>query len=434
MIQQLSEQYRLYRQRSVLTGVGAGAIVSALVYFTHAWYHALTGLSDRLLDTIGVAAIVLAFIAVQRTLSARFYRDIRYGMEALLNDERKRCPADNLCKRVAAPELREIPRFTQVLGGHLASITEQTEQAACEVTTRLQTIDEVVTELNAFVAQAAAESESMSADSVERIAENRELIARLEAFIQARIEEAAADETRGAAAVKETQSLQQLVELIRHIAGQTNLLALNAAIEAARAGEAGRGFAVVADEVRKLSQETEAAVKKISDGIASVAGTIESQFKDKLARSNIGEERDSLHRIAEQLGALGESYERLTARERLLLETITANGARLGEMFMNALASVQFQDVTRQQIEHVVGALDRLNGQAVAIAELLERGQDDPEAATPLKPLAAQLDEVFSGYVMEHQRDTHHDSLGQAPRRAAAKAAATKAPSNVELF
>ena len=423
-----SAQYRLYRRRSVITGIGAAAAVTLLMFVAHNWYHDVLGLDDRTLDTLGVLVIIGVFIGLQRAFSAQFYKDIRYGMAALLQDERQHCPANKVCKRVAAPELREVPRYTQVLAGHLKSITEQTEQAAYDLSTRLQTIDEVVTELNQFVARAAAESETMTDESARRIAENRELISRLEAFIQSRIEESRLDEERGAAAVRETKSLQTLVDLIKHIAGQTNLLALNAAIEAARAGESGRGFAVVADEVRKLSQETEAAVKKINDGIVSVAASIEGQFRDKVANSHIGEERDSLHRFAEQLAALGDSYERLTERERTILGTITENSGKLSDMFVNAMASVQFQDVTRQQIEHVVQALGRLDAHTGSLAGVLERGED-VNRDDFVKPLSKQLDEIFETYVMDHQRDTHHAAVGSKPTQAAAKPA-----SNVELF
>jgi len=96
------------------------------------------------------------------------------------------------------------------------------------------------------------------------------------ARIKGRVEGAAAKVT---VARRQVDQIGAIVETIDDIAEQTNLLALNAAIEAARAGEQGKGFAVVADEVRKLAERSSHATKEIADLIADVQGETEAAVK-----------------------------------------------------------------------------------------------------------------------------------------------------------
>ena len=408
--------------------------IAIIIFLLHNWYHnqfaPALGMSVRMADTAGIIVILASFIAMQRLASLMLFRDLAFGLQSDAEADAHHCRACDDVRSSVLPELREIPKFNQLLGGQLNSVVEQTEKAAFDITSRLTTIDEVVTELNAFVAQTSAETDTLAAASEDRIRDNQGLISRLEQFIQQRKSETEQDVARVGQAIKEAKSLQSLVDLIKHVAGQTNLLALNAAIEAARAGEAGRGFAVVADEVRKLSGETEAAVKKISHGINSVVTVIETQFKDKLVNANAEGERAELERFAQQLGQLGNSYEELSAHEHEVLNRINASSQRLSEMFMNAVASVQFQDVTRQQIEHVIEGLRRIDTQTGQLVAHVETGGE-----APITPLKQQMDELYARYVMDKQRLTHQAVVAGAPKRDSGPAPAAKpARNNVELF
>jgi methyl-accepting chemotaxis protein len=324
-----------------------------------------------------------------------------------------------------AAELRQVRTYNDVVRKQLELVVAETEKAAFDITSRLQTIDEVVGQLNQFVTTTTNESNEFLAVSEQRLQNNRNLVTALERYIHERIGTAESDQKRVAQVVQEAQSLGGLVDLIKSISSQTNLLALNAAIEAARAGEAGRGFAVVADEVRKLSSAADTAVNQINRGIQDVAGSIKAQFQDKLEARNLEAERNGLESFAKQLRELGTSYQEVTQHETEVLTTIQQDNRKLTEMFMNALASVQFQDVTRQQLEQVGNALNRLDEHLVMLADRLDR-MDDPSFR--MKPLSDRLDQIYSTYVMNSQRQSHRAALG--PGRASADDGGPK----VELF
>ncbi|MBP6710984.1 MAG: chemotaxis protein [Propionivibrio sp.] len=423
-------------QRTLLVLISAALLVSLAVNLLHEWYHTdltgFLGISNRAADTLGTLGILLVFVVAQRILSAIYFRDAYFGLQKHIDDPRPRCSSDKVCKRIAAPGLKEVEPFSKLVINQLKSVTEQTESAAFDVTQRLHTIDEVVVGLTRFVSEATNESANSKVDSEAKIAENKKLIDHLEGFIQRRLKETQDDAVVNAGVIDKTRHLQTLVTLIRDIASQTNLLALNAAIEAARAGEAGRGFAVVADEVRKLSNQTEISVKKIEEGILGVSQLIENQLAVKLANSSVNEERTTLEKFAEQLNLLGHSYEQLTHREREILAQIGASSERLNDMFMETMASVQFQDITRQQVEHVIECVKHIDSHAQEIAGLIERGDDHASEIRVLKPLSDQLDAMYSRYVMDEQRDVHQRTLNQG----SAKATPANAPrkSNIELF
>ena len=421
-----------YLRRSI--AIGAAVAIGAVggVVMLHGWYHQTflpaMGLGDPWGDGFGTLLIVLVFYLGQRLVSVAFFHDLMFGVGEDKGTLAKRTKLIGKATDQVASELLGVVKFNDVVRGQLNAVVAETEKSAFDIVSRLQNIDDIITHLKSFVETSTSESDRQLAISNDRIGQNQQLISTMESYIRQRVVIAQEDRERIALVVGEARSLTTLVDLIKHISGQTNLLALNASIEAARAGEAGRGFAVVADEVRKLSGETDKAVEKISKGIQTVANSIEAQFEEQLSHDNTVSERQALESFAIQLDSLGKSYREVTERDAELLTTIAQNSQRLADMFMEAMASVQFQDVTRQQLEQVIDALNHLDGHATMLAGRLNQ-LEDPHFE--LQPLAAHLDQLYDNYVMASQRDRHNSVI----RSTGATSAVDAAPGpKIELF
>lgn len=177
-------------------------------------------------------------------------------------------------------QLAELIRKIHVSSAQVTSSADELAEASGQVSARSsQQSDDTVS------VSAAIEELTVSIDVVANNAQEAEQIAAnsgLRSDEGARqVKNATEEMSKIAQAVTETstqmvtlseqsQQISSIANVIKEVADQTNLLALNAAIEAARAGEQGRGFAVVADEVRKLAERTTASAKEISTMIASI--------------------------------------------------------------------------------------------------------------------------------------------------------------------
>ena len=177
-----------------------------------------------------------------------------------------------------------------------------------------------------------------------------------------------------------SQQIGEITQVIDDIADQTNLLALNAAIEAARAGEQGRGFAVVADEVRKLAERTSKATTEISSMIQTIQSEAEKAVEAMQRGSN---EVDEGIRLADKAG-------------EALSRVVTGANSTVQRVMQIAAASEE-QSATSKQIASAVEQISTLSEKAAT--DIL----DITQSTDSLNQLTDQLSQLVSTFKIESQ-------------------------------
>ncbi len=303
---------------------------------------------------------------------------------------------------VVSQDLAHLEKCFAILQKQVTVTIRTSEQAVLETVSRLNRVHRRSAELHQHIVDAVGRSRVLSESSQQEASGNQNTVATLaasqEAFAKARQD----NQIRIRNVVEQVRHLTPLAALIGDISQQTNLLAINASIEAARAGEEGAGFKVVAAEVRRLSAQTAEAALKISDGIQTVAATIEGELVQASELDQDGGAASHLTEVATHIAQISASLNEVVPYLVDLSNNMHDGMDCITTDIIDAMGHMQFQDINRQLLEQVESALGSLSVHSAALYALV-----GGEAPPPPQALEDLMERWIDGYVMEEQRVAH---------------------------
>lgn len=295
-----------------------------------------------------------------------------------------------------------------VVTKQLEDVVQQTEAAALEIGRRFRDIagkadSQVDTALNALKRTGAEQNGASMEEILNMTGRNLEdmvdlVIATSESTLKA------VQEMDSVA--KNVMEIANIVADIEFIADQTNLLALNAAIEAARVGDVGRGFSVVAEEIRKLSSRSNSASCTIKNLVQKIQGRIERASKNiqERATKGVNEADRAKCSVGDMLCDIKEANEKLQGS----IDMLAGSSKEISLDISSIVMSLQFQDITKQKIEHVIGPITEIKQE---MELLLDRSKGF--VVNRMDTKGKLMERLAERYTMEEERDVLNEVAGR---------------------
>ena len=393
-MEKLLKQFNLTRQFYILAGIGILTNLALLFVATDPVKNFTAYINEFVVSMVSVAMLVAMSVYMGRhnrrraetvvgAMNAIAKGDLTKKITVLGKDEFAWMCWEYTCARKGFTEVVQSIKgnATQLAAAaeELSTITEQSSKGVVRQQSETQQVATAMNEMSATVqevARNAASAATAAAEADEQAKNGHTVVNDTVTTITALAEEVSRTSDVIEKLKGDSISIGAVLDVIRDIAEQTNLLALNAAIEAARAGEQGRGFAVVADEVRTLASRTQQSTQEINGMIERLqSGANEAVIAMEQGRNKAEATVEQAQKAGQALNAITEVVYNIKAMNMQIASAADEQSSTAEEINRNIVNISEVADETAGGAQQTANASDELARLAVDLQEKVSRFQ-----------------------------------------------------------